>query len=404
MPYFCAMKNLFPPMVTGLLLWSAFQLISCGQHPAPASVLDRSAALDFGRDPLEVGPVYAKNFSLYQYGEYRILKAWNLWKGSTDTVTYVLYPREQAPPVGFPGAVLVPTPVRRIVCLSTTQVAMLSFLSADSLICGVSDLGYVYDEDVRRMAEQGIVADVGGGARLDLERIAALKPDLILAFGMGDAGDIAPRLAPLGIPVALTAEYLEETPLGRAEWVRFVGTLINRDSLSLSRYLEMAGEYESLQKMNMERENRPLVVAGAPDRGTWYVPGGKSFVAKLIEDAGGRYAFRDSEERGSLALGFEAVFERAQSADVWLDVVFAGDLEAVAALDRRVQPFRAYQNGEVYNYTRRRSPKGGYDIFESGVVQPQLVLKDVIKALFPEEFPDHQFVYYQKLAPRAAVR
>jgi iron complex transport system substrate-binding protein len=395
------MKTSILPIAAVLIFCLTGVFFSCRQGPSPASALGQPPVLDYGRVPLEVQAIYAKNFSLSASGEYKILRAWNFWKGSPDTTTYVLYPQEQTPPTGFEGAVLVPFPLRSIVCLSTTQVAMLSFLDADSTISGVSGLANVYDEKVRGRAEAGLVVEVGDGQQLDYERIALLKPDLVLAFGMGNADDVAPRLAKMGIPVALTAEYLEETPLGRAEWVRFVGALVDRDSIALARYLAVAADYEALQKMNLDRKERPTVMAGAPDRGTWYVPGGNSFVAQMIEDAGGRYVWKESGERGSLALGFEAVFEKAQNADVWLDVVYAGDLAEVAALDRRAQRFKAFQNGQVYNYDRRLSPRGGYDIFESGVVNPHLVLRDLTKAFFPEEFPDIQPVYYRKLGPPA---
>lgn len=376
----------------------------CKREGKSASLIGPPPALDYGKIPLDVRPVYGQNFSLSGEGGYKVLRAWNFWKGAADTLTYVLYPRGQTPPAGYSGATMVPMPLRKVVCLSTTQVAMLSFLDADTLICGVAGADYIFDEKVRRRIDLGLVAEVGDGPKLNLERIAALQPDLVLAFGMGDAGDVGPRLAKLGIPVALTAEYLEATPLGRAEWVRFMGAFVDKDSLALSRYLAVASEYESLLKLNEARENRPTVMVGAPDRGTWYVPGGKSFVAQLVQDAGGRYLWADNEERGSLALGFEGVFSRAQDADIWLDVVFADNLGALAANDRRVRNFKAFQNEDVYNYVLRRSPGGGYDIFESGVVNPHLVLKDFIKMFMPEEFPDHQFVYYKRLTTEGQVK
>lgn len=344
-------------------------------------------------------PQYADGFRIEQTEAGTRLTVLRPWPGAEQQFVYHLFETEAG------EATVIPTPIRRIVTTSTTHTAMLEALGATDRIVGHAGTAWVYSPAVQARIEAGHIAEVGQEGSLNYEQVVALEPDLVMASSMG-AEDYAAygKLRELGIPVVVNGEYAEATPLGRAEWLRFVAALVGKEDVADSLFAGIAARYEALAARAAEIPARPTVFTGGNWRGTWYVGGGKSYVARFLADAGADYLWRESDVQGTLHLDFETVFARAHDGDVWLNPGSWETLEAGLTRDERYAEFEAWQTGRVYFHDKRLSDGGGNDLYESGVVQPDVILADLIQIFHPGQMPDRSFVYYRQIPRSAATR
>jgi iron complex transport system substrate-binding protein len=345
---------------------------------------------------------YAHNFSIERHSGYQLLSIRSAWKNSNGTLRYVLYPRDKPRPL-LPeqeNIVYIPVPVQRIVCTSTVQAAMLEFLGLTDKIVAMADAKYVYNTQLLDKVRQGAIVDLGNDQQIDFEKLVAAQPDLVLGFGLNEASKLLRQCEQMQIPNLYLAEYTETEPLGRAEWVRVLGALFGKSAEADSLFqTQIVAPYQKIQTQAQSQApaRRPTVFTGIAYEGRWYVAGGKSHLAQQLQAAGGAYLWADNPETGGLALDFEQVYAKALQADIWLNVSQANDLQTLAKFNPHYADFKAYQTKQVYSYSKRVSPNGGYDIFESAIVQPQLVLRDISLILNPSAFPNDTLFYYEKL-------
>jgi iron complex transport system substrate-binding protein len=223
-----------------------------------------------------------------------------------------------------------------------------------------------------------------------------LDPDVIMTSASGSADfDTHPKLEEVGLTVVLNADYLDVTPLGRAEWGKFIAVFYNEEAQAEALFNDVTTEYEALLELTADVAERPTVFANTPFEGTWYMPGGQSYTAQLFDTAGADYLWSDDESTSTLFLDFESVFDQAAEGDYWLNLGFVFSLADLEASDERFADFTAFQNGTVYNYDLRSNEFGGNDFFESAAANPHLVLADLIKIFHPDLLPDHELVYYR---------
>jgi iron complex transport system substrate-binding protein len=199
----------------------------------------------------------------------------------------------------------------------------------------------------------------------------------------------------------LVPSFLESSPLGRAEWIVVTGLLVGRFDEAVSRFQEVERGYQALAARVAETRDasRPgkTVVTGGPWDDIWYVPGGRSYAARFLADAGARYLWADDDSTGAMPLDIETVYEVAVDADLWLYPSSWRSLAEIAEADERLADFRSFQLGEVYGNDRRTNEFGGNDFWESGVARPDLVLADLVKIFHPEMLPEHELVYHRRL-------
>ncbi len=319
--------------------------------------------------------------------------------GSSEPLHYYLA-EKPIPPAELPeGTRFIPVPAERIVSLSTTYLGALGALDQLDRVVAVDDAAHATDPRFRKRVESGEVSEVGTPERLDLESVLAAKPDLVLLTRVGPGRpDLENRLARAGIPVLVTSAWRENTPLGRAEWIKLFGLLTGSSEEAVAIFEEVSENYEDLREIGRQPgPDRPTVLLSAPYGGVWYIPGGRSYSAAFIEDAGASYLWADNRETGSFPLDFEAVFSRAMQADFWLNPSSYRTLEAIAAADERFEVLPAYRTGNVFNRTRRSGGEGGNAFWESGAIRPDQILADLIAILHPDRMPDHEFIFYEKL-------
>ena len=341
---------------------------------------------------------YAKNFTLEYKDGYKLLTVLTPWAGATEPVRYALVPKGQADPTGIEGIMVVHTPIESFVSLSTTYLPFLEQIDALSSLVAVDSGAYIYNPDVQTWLQAGAVAEVGSGAVINVERLVDLNPDLIMTSASGFAEyDSHPQLLEAGLKVVINSDYLEQNPLGRAEWGKFIAAFFDKEAEAARLFDEMVVRYEEAKTAASLSATRFTVFTNTAYEGTWYMPGGESYIANLLADAGADYVFKDIEGSGAQPLDFEVVLERAKDADYWINVGAVTDLSALAAMDARYADFKAFQDGNVYTYSKRVNELGAVDYFESGAAMPDVILMDLIKALHPGALPEHEFFFYQAL-------
>ncbi len=322
------------------------------------------------------------------------------WQNSHGTeLEYFLLPRGMAIPASLDVSRVIYVPVERMICMSTTHTAMLSALGATDLLAGISGPGLFYDTLILDAVARGSVRGVGYEGNLNNELIVALKPDLVMAYGVADpsSGQLG-KLSSLGIKVIYNADYLEEHPLSRAGWIRLFGLLTGRRERADSLFAEVSGRYNELAaRVRSSAGERPAVLLGAPWEDVWYVSPGNSYTGRLIEDAGGRYLFADMTEAHSVPFSVEAVFRRAADADIWINPGTAESLDDIRAADHRLSRLPVCREGGVWNNRRRITPAGGNDYWETAVVRPDILLMDMVSILHPELLPGYTHFFYRRL-------
>jgi len=289
-------------------------------------------------------------------------------------------------------------PVKRVICLSTTHVAFLSALGETDKIGGLSGTNYVSDSLVNKRIEKGEIPDVGYDQNLNYELIVQLKPDVVFAYGVGsEIIGFLNRLKDLGIQVVLNAEYLEQSPLGKAEWIKFMAAFFDQKEKGDSLFEQVATDYLALKERVAHCEKRPTVMTGLPFKDQWWVPGGKAYLATMINDAGANYLWKENPSNESFVISPEQMIVKAEQADYWINTGIATSLDGIKTFDNRFTNFAPYVNQMVYNNDLRMRPGGGNDFWESGVVYPNRILKDLITIFHPEVLSGRSLYYYRKL-------
>ena len=341
-------------------------------------------------------PAYSSGFEIFgaEGMKSTILKTYAPWQGAEGEETQLFIARngEQAP-ADFPGQVL-DGDARRIVCMSSTYIAMLDALGEPQRVVGVSGIDYISNPYVASHKEQ--IGDVGYDGNMNYERLLSLSPDIVLLFGVSGASAMEPKLRELGIPYAYMGEYLEQSPLGKAEWLVAVAEIAGMRERGEEVFREIPLRYDSLKTLAAKAERKPVVMLNTPYGDSWLMAPPSSYVARLIADAGGQYVYTQDTGNQSRPIDTEEAYRLAEMSDCWINVGSAASLKELAEIVPKFMDTRPVREGRVYNNNRRTNPSGGNDYWESGVIHPDLILQDLIRIFHPE-LTDAEPTYYRKL-------
>ncbi|WP_372638453.1 ABC transporter substrate-binding protein [Fodinibius sp.] len=367
---------------------------SSASEGQPNSPEPDTVAVDFSH---KAEADYAEGFRISYRDNYKLLEIINPFQDRLDTLRYSLVPREIADQVNVKNTRKIPIPVRTLVATSATHIALTDMLDANERVTGVVGADYVYTPEVRQRIEEGTITGFQEG-ELNKEKVLALDPDLLMVSGGPTSQfDHYRVLMDSGIDLLVNSEWLETTPLGKAEWVKVMAALLNKEKLANKKFDKVARQYNDFKAAVDTVEDKPMTINNMPYKGAWFVPGGESFTARFLKDAGADYPWLESEETGGLRKAFEVVYRQGLEADVWLHPGTAKTKEDILAKDERFRDFKSFQTGEIYHNYRRSTPSGANDFWESGVVRPDLVLADLIKIFHPEIAGDHDFYYYDNV-------
>ncbi len=379
-----------PYPIFGMML-CLFFVLSCNEQA------QKSAQPDAQNQPVQqsLQVHFAEGFSLNEYPDYSVVNIFNPFQDQSDTLRYVLVPRGNTPPDTYPQAQIIETPIRSMIATSTTHIALTEMLDANDVIKGMVGAKYAYSQDIREGLQDGQITSFTRG-EFNNEVALNMNPDLVMiSAGQVSQYDNYRLLVDSGIAVFVNAEWLETTPLGKAEWVKVMGLLLDKEERANRRFKEVAKRYEQLKTKAKKATGKPLVINNMPYKGVWFVSGGESFTAQFLKDAGADYPWYGNESTGGLRLDFETVYEAGLRAEVWLNPGTAVSRGDIIAADPRFGDLKSFKNGRIYNNNKRMSPSGGNDFWETGVVRPDLILSDLITILHREVMESDSLFFYR---------
>jgi len=351
-------------------------------------------------NPLQTLSVnYAKGFSIGNFGKYRKITVSDPWEQSKGIgFEYYLVDRSKKIPSELAGKQVIRTPVTRVICLSTSHIGFLSALHEISSLKAVSGASYVSDPEVQKAISSGQIFDIGYEQGINYELILSLKPDLIMAYGVGgEVTGFLNKLRDLGLNVILNGEYLEESPLAKAEWIKYIGAFYNKEMEASEYFDRIDKKYNAVRQKVKEVKTHPVVLTGLPFKDAWWMAGGHSNLAALIRDAGGEFLWKDNTSRESFVVSLEEVVMRSAKADFWINCSTVNTIAELISTDSRFASFPQVQKKAIFNNNLRISPGGGNDYWEQGVVRPDLILSDLVKIFHPECDSGKVFNFYKSI-------
>lgn len=342
-------------------------------------------------------PQYASGFEIRGADGYEssLITITNPWQGADSVAMQLFIARGgETAPDGFKGQIM-KGDAGRIVAMSSTDIAMLDAVGAENRVVGVSGIDYVTNRKIQ--ARRDSVGDVGFSGNINYELLLSLDPDLVLLYGVNGASAMEGKLSELGIPYMYVGDYVEESPLGKAEWMVALAETVGRREEGEKVFAEIPVRYDALKKKVADQVlDAPSVMLNIPFGDAWFMPSTESYVARLVADAGGDYIYKKNTGNTSMPIDLEEAYQLTSDADMWLNTGTANSLDELKAACPKFTDTRCFKNGYVYNNTLRATPAGGNDYFESAVVNPDLVLRDLVKIFHPE-LVEEDFVYYRQL-------
>ncbi len=341
---------------------------------------------------------YTKLFTISKHTEYTKIVLKNPWNLEKTYATYALVSKDKEVPSNLPeNSILVRTPVDNLVTLASPHIGLFSALGAEDRITAVGQTQYVFNEKLQEKIKQNKIDEVGIDQNLNIELLIDLEPDLVMATGNQQIHDNLKLASKYGIPIVYIIEWQEHSPLSRAEWIKYAGAFLEKEAEADSIFSEIENAYLNMAELTKTVTTKPEVVLSKKFKGTWYMAGGGSYIAKYLNDAGADYYWKNDTTTGSLPLSFEEVIDKQMDADIWLNPSQALSLSEIIEEDERHLHFKALKNKEVYNFSKQISSNGANGYWENGFLNPHLVLADMIKIFHPELVPNHEFEYYEKL-------
>ena len=324
-----------------------------------------------------------------------IISVSNPWQtaNNVETMLFIARAGEKAP-TGFRGQVL-QGDAKRVVCMSSSHIAMLDAIGAVESVVGVSGKDFITNPYI--VAHRHSIADVGYDGNINFELLVAQRPDIVLLYGVTGACAMQSKLDELGIPYIYIGEYVEEDPLGKTEWLVALAEIVGCREQGIAYFTEVPQRYNHLKLIAAAASSpMPKVMLNTPYADSWFMPSTTSYLARLIADAGGDYIYKKNTSNHSQPIDLEEAALLTTEADMWLHVEGVSSLKDLRLQYPKFANMPCVQRGEIYNCDKRRVLGGGNDYWESGVVQPDVILRDLIKVFHPELISE-EFVYYRKI-------
>lgn len=324
---------------------------------------------------------YSKLLSISEHPGFTEVTVKNPWDTLKNLQRYFLVPKDSVIPTDIPKGTVIRTPVTNALVYSTVHAGLLCELNAGDAIGGVCGAEYIKEKALMDRLAEGSLVDCGNSQNPDIERIIKLKPEIIM-LSPYENNDQYAKVGALGIPIVECADYMENTALGRAEWMRLYGLIFGDSDASEKMFMDTENEYIRLKEMASKTEKRPKVLVDQRYGQVWYVPGEKSLMTEMINDAGGRNPFESYQKTGSVPLAPEKVLAEAHDADVWLLKYNQENEKTLSELAKDTpvnSHFKAFKNGNVYGCNTRY-----IDYYEETPYHPDRLLSDMINIIHPE--------------------
>lgn len=341
---------------------------------------------------VEIKLKYAKGFEILDYKTYKKLTIKAPYPNSDEKFEFIITKNKISKDLNT-----IQTPVKSVVVTSTTHIPMLELLQESDKLKGFPNTNYISSPNTRKLIEEGKILELGHEENMNTELLLNLHPDLVIGFTLNSNNKMFNTISKLGIPVILNGDWLEETPLGRAEWIKFFGLLFEKEALADSIFNTIEKNYLAAKKLASEATEKPSVISGGLFKDIWNLPAGESFEAAFLQDANTDYLWKDSKGKGSLSLNIENVFLKGKDADIWISPSYFTSLEQLKNSNEIYTKFKAFKQKKVYSFVNKKGKTGGVIYFETAPSRPDLVLKDLIKIAHPQLLKNYSFTFYEAL-------
>ncbi len=349
-------------------------------------------------------PSYAKGFIITGIGEGEstIIKTLSPWQddGKGQTTELLIKRNGETIPEGYNGQVLDINAVNgkiKVVAMSSSHIAMLDAIGRISNTVGVSGMGFISNPYIRSHSDA--IGDVGYDGNIDYELLLSLSPDLVLLYGVDGANIMEKKLKELGIPFMYVGDYLEDSPLGKAEWMVAVAEATGGMDDGIDRFTSIPDRYNAIkERVDDSEEEWPTIMINTPYGDSWVMASQNSYVATLIADAGGHYIYGNGQDSNrSVPIDIEEAYMLASGSNIWINTGTIASMKGLRQVCPKFMDTPPVKSGQVYNTTLRTTDGGGNDYWESGIVNPDLVLADMVKIFHPSLADDIEFTYYKRL-------
>ncbi len=340
---------------------------------------------------------YSSNLAIYKYDGYSVVKVLNPWPDANKDFTYVLKEKNGVIPDSLQKYTQLNVPLKSIVVTSTTNVPFLEMLQVEKSLTGFPHTDYISSEKTRKLIDAGAVKNVGQNERLNIEKLIDLAPEAIVTFGVDNSNPMIDNLQKSGLNVIIQADWMEQSPLGKAEWIKLYAALFGKEKEGKKLFDNIVENYNDALQLVANQKAESTVLYGSMYQNQWFVAKGNSWVAQFMKDAKSNYLWADTAGSGSLGLSFEKILDKAKNADVWIATSSFKDLNELASSNPHYSQFAAYARKNVYTFESKFGATGGTIYYELAPSRPDLVLKDYIKIFHPELLPNYNFTFVQKL-------
>ena len=367
------------------ILGLVWMWVACSPTERQASTVSEVQATD--------SITYASGFHVTRFADYTRVEVRDPWDTTRLLQRYLLVDRNQPIPSGLPKGTVVKIPVDRVVVYTSVHAAMLDQLQESDRIIGVCEPRYMDSPAIQAGVQSGRIADLGEATAPNVEKMIEIGTELIIAspFQNSSYGPVEK----IGVPILEAADYMESSPLGRTEWIRFYGLLFQKEALADSIFRATEQRYLHWKALAANVTHRPTVFVEKRYGSSWFTPAGNSYIAHMLKDAGADYLFKELPGRGSTPLAFETVFDQAIHADLWL-MKYNRDQEMnYADLQAEYTPysqFEAFKQRHIFTCNTGKVP-----YYEEFPLHPDYLLQDFVWIFHPELLPDYTPRYYQPM-------
>lgn len=338
--------------------------------------------------------LYAGGFDIKKYDDFTVVEISNPWDSTKLLHKYILIDRDKPVPANLPEGTIISIPIKKAIIYTAVHTAIIEQLGAVNCISGICESQYVTSPIAARRVKEGIIKDCGASTSPNIEKIIDIGGEIIIAspFEHSSYG----QAEKIGIPIFEAADYMEDSPLGRAEWIKLYGLLTGRQKEADSIFTSTVKHYNELKQLVASARTRPTVLAERKYGSSWFIPGGKSYTATMYKDAGAEYVFNNNDESGSVPMSFETVFERGVHAEIWL---LKYTLNRPMTYNDLVQEFPSYSGFDAYKNKRIfacNTTSSSY--YENISTHPDYILEDLVAIFHPELIKDYKMRFFLPMA------
>ncbi|RZJ54214.1 MAG: ABC transporter substrate-binding protein [Flavobacterium sp.] len=340
---------------------------------------------------------YASGLSIVKHEGYSVVTVSNPWPDANKSYTYVLKEKEAKVPDSLQSYTTIKVPLESVVVTSTTNIPFLEMLEVEDKLVGFPHTDYVSSEKTRVLIDKGSVKNVGENEKLNIEQLIELAPDLIVTFGVDNNNPALENLKKSGLNVLIQADWMEQSPLGKAEWIKLYGALFGKEDKAKELFDKIVLSYNQAKKLVSDKQASSTVLYGSMYEDVWYVAKGNSWVAQFMKDAQANYLWADLKGTGSEGLSFEKVLVKAKTANFWIAAGSFKSLDEFGKSNPHYTEFDAFKSKNVYTFEGKLGATGGIVYYELAPSRPDLVLKDYIKIFHPDLLSSYEFTFASKL-------